>query len=43
MNIKNILNTYIDKYYDINVDKDTWFNKMKLLGTDRIKNRINSL
>lgn len=29
--IKNILNTYIDKYYDINDDKDTWFNKIKLL------------
>lgn len=29
--IKNILNTYMDKYYDINDDKDTWFNKMKEL------------
>ena len=29
--IKNILNTYFDKYYDINDDKDTWFNKMKML------------
>lgn len=27
--IKNILNTYINKYYDENDDKDTWFNKMK--------------
>ena len=27
--IKNILNTYFDNYYDINDDKDTWFNKMK--------------
>ena len=27
--IKNILNTYFDKYYDINDDKDTWFNRMK--------------
>lgn len=27
--IKNILNTYFDKYYDINDDKDTWFSKMK--------------
>ena len=27
--IKNILNTYFDKYYNINDDKDTWFNKMK--------------
>ena len=29
--IKNICNTYIEKYYDINDDKDTWFNKVKLL------------
>ncbi len=29
--IKNILATYIDKYYDYNDDKDTWFNKVKLL------------
>ena len=29
--IRNILNTYIDKYYDENDDKDTWFNKMKSL------------
>ncbi len=29
--IKNILNTYITKYYDENDDKDTWFNKMKSL------------
>lgn len=29
--IKNICNTYIDKYYDVNDDKDTWFNKMKEL------------
>lgn len=27
--IKHILNTYIDKYYDENDDKDTWFNKVK--------------
>lgn len=27
--IKNILNTYFTKYYDINDDKDTWFSKMK--------------
>ena len=27
--IKKILNTYIDKYYDVNDDKETWFNKMK--------------
>ena len=29
--IKNILNIYFDKYYDINDDKDTWFNKVKEL------------
>ena len=32
--IKNILNIYIEKYYDINDDKDTWFNKMKLLSDE---------
>ena len=29
--IRNILNTYFTKYYDINDDKETWFNKVKLL------------
>lgn len=29
--IRNILNTYINDYYDINDDKETWFNKMKEL------------
>ena len=29
--IRKILNTYFTKYYDINDDKDTWFNKVKLL------------
>lgn len=29
--IKNICNTYFSKYYDINDDKDTWFNKIKEL------------
>ena len=29
--IRNILNTYFTKYYDINDDKDTWFSKVKLL------------
>lgn len=29
--IKNILNVYMDKYYDINDDKETWFNKVKAL------------
>ena len=27
--IKEILKTYFDNYYDINDDKDTWFSKMK--------------
>lgn len=27
--IRNLLNTYINKYYDINDEKETWFNKMK--------------
>ncbi len=27
--IKNVLNTYFSKYYDVSFDKDTWFNKMK--------------
>ena len=27
--IHKILNTYFDKYYDVNDDKDTWFNKVK--------------
>ena len=30
--IKEILNDYIDNYYDIKDDKDTWFNKMKVLA-----------
>ena len=29
--IKNILNTYIDKYYSDDDDKETWFNKVKEL------------
>ena len=29
--IKNIINTYIDKYYDEKDDKETWFNKIKSL------------
>ena len=29
--IKNILTTYIDKYYNESDDKDTWFNKIKTL------------
>ena len=27
--IKNIINTYINNYYDINDSKDTWFDKIK--------------
>ncbi len=30
--IKTILNDYIDNYYDINDDKEVWFNKMKDLS-----------
>ena len=29
--ILNILTTYFTKYYDINDDKETWFNKVKLM------------
>ncbi len=29
--IRNIINTYIDKYYDENDDKETWFNKIQSL------------
>ena len=29
--IRNIINTYIDKYYDENDDKDTWFSKIQNL------------
>ena len=32
--IKLILNTYIDKYYNDNDDKDTWFNKVKELSEE---------
>lgn len=32
--IRNIINTYIDKYYDENDDKDTWFNKVKELSEE---------
>lgn len=32
--IKRILKTYIEKYYDDNDDKETWFNKVKLLTTE---------
>ena len=30
--IKNVINTYINEYYDISDDKDTWFNKIKELA-----------
>lgn len=32
--IKNILSVYMDKYYDENDDKDTWFNKLKDLSEE---------
>ena len=32
--IKNILNTYIEKYYDDSDDKDAWFEKIKLLSDE---------
>ena len=30
--IKNILTKYVEEYYDVNDDKDTWFNKIKQLA-----------
>ena len=33
--IKEVLNTYLNDYYDDNDDKDTWFNKMKEM-TDKL-------
>ena len=30
--IKNIIHTYINDYYDLSDDKDTWFNKIKELA-----------
>ena len=32
--INNILRTYIEKYFDINDDKDVWFNKIKDLAEE---------
>ena len=32
--IKNIVSTYFDKYYDKNDDKETWFDKVKKLCDD---------
>ncbi len=33
--IKDILNSYIENYFDINDDKDTWFNKIKDLSENK--------
>ncbi len=33
--IKDILNSYIEKYFDINDDKETWFNKIKDLSEEK--------
>ena len=33
--VKDILNSYIEKYFDIADDKDTWFNKMKDLSEEK--------
>ena len=33
--IKGILKTYIEKYFDISDDKDTWFNKIKDLAEEK--------
>ena len=33
--IKDILKTYIEKYFDINDDKDTWFNRIKDLSEEK--------
>ena len=32
--IKNVINLYVNKYFDINDDKETWFNKIKELSTE---------
>ncbi len=32
--IKNIITTYIEKYFNINDDKETWFNKIKDLSEE---------
>lgn len=32
--IQKIINTYIEKYFNINDDKETWFNKMKDLAEE---------
>ena len=33
--IKEILNSYLNKYFDIKDDKQTWFDKMKDLAEER--------
>ena len=33
--IKGILNSYIENYFNISDDKDTWFNKMKDLSEEK--------
>ncbi|MBO4816160.1 MAG: glutamate--tRNA ligase [Clostridia bacterium] len=33
--IKDILKTYVEKYFDVNDDKETWFNKMKDLAEEK--------
>ncbi len=33
--IKEILNSYVENYFDIDDDKDTWFNKMKDLSQEK--------
>ncbi len=33
--IKDILNSYIENYFDINDDKETWFNKIKDLSENK--------
>lgn len=33
-NYKEIINLYIDKYFDINDDKQTWFEKVKQLSKE---------
>ena len=33
--IKEILSSYIENYFDISDDKDTWFNKMKDLSEEK--------
>ena len=32
--VRNILNLYLDKFYNEDDDKDTWFNKIKLLSEE---------